>query len=258
MFEEKVGIITGGTSGIGLATAELLAKEGMHIVIASRNSEKGEEALSRLRKWSPRSLFIKTDVTNSQDVKNLVSQTYSTFGKIDVGFNNAANTEAAFNATHEFKEEDFDHLINVTLKSVWLCMKYQLQVMTKQNSGVIVNTSSMDAILCSAGTGVYAAGKSGVIALTKSVAQEYGHQNIRINSLCPGAFRTPMLEERFSDLSSEEKVKLNESYQKLNALGRIGDPLEAAKAVKWLLSDDASFVTGQNIIVDGGIGFRFE
>ncbi|RBN36617.1 short-chain dehydrogenase, partial [Priestia megaterium] len=94
MFEEKVGIITGGTSGIGLATAELLAKEGMHIVIASRNSEKGEEALSVLRKWSPHSLFIKTDVTNSQDVKNLVSQTYSTFGKIDVSFNNAANTEA--------------------------------------------------------------------------------------------------------------------------------------------------------------------
>jgi hypothetical protein len=98
----------------------------------------------------------------------------------------------------------------------------------------------------------------GIVALTKSVAQEYGHQNIRINSFCPGAFRTPMLEERFSDLSSEEKAKLNESYQKLNALGRIGDPLEAAKAVKWLLSDDASFVTGQNIIVDGGIGFRFE
>ncbi|MED3935948.1 SDR family NAD(P)-dependent oxidoreductase [Priestia megaterium] len=129
---------------------------------------------------------------------------------------------------------------------------------TEINSGVIVNTSSMDAILCSAGTGVYAAGKSGVIALTKSVAQEYGHQNIRINSFCPGAFRTPMLEERFSNLSSEEKAKLNESYQKLNALGRIGDPIEAAKAVKWLLSDDASFVTGQNIIVDGGIGFRFE
>lgn len=105
---------------------------------------------------------------------------------------------------------------------------------------------------------MYAAGKSGIIALTKSVAQEYGHQNIRINSLCPGAFRTSMLEEKFSTLSSEEKLKLNESYQKLNALGRIGDPFEAAKAVKWLLSDDASFVTGQNIIVDGGIGFRFE
>lgn len=258
MFEEKVGIITGGTSGIGFATAELLAKEGMYVVIASRSAEKGEEALSTLRKWSPKSTFIKTDVTNSQDVKHLVSQTYSTFGKIDIGFNNAANAEAPSNATHQFKEEDFDHLINVTLKSVWLCMKYQLQVMTKQNSGVIVNTSSMDALLCSAGTGVYAAGKSGVIALTKSVAQEYGHKNIRINSLCPGAFRTSMLEEKFSTLSSEEKLKLNESYQKLNALGRIGDPFEAAKAVKWLLSDDASFVTGQNIIVDGGIGFRFE
>jgi len=258
MFEEKVGIITGGTSGIGLATAELLAKEGMYVVIASRSIEKGEEALSRLKKWSPKSIFIKTDVTNSQDVKQLVSQTYSTFGSVDIAFNNAANTEASSNATHQFREEDFDHLINVTLKSVWLCMKYQLQVMTKQNSGVIVNTSSMDALLCSAGTGVYAAGKSGVIALTKSVAQEYGHQNIRINSLCPGAFHTSMLEEKFSTLSPEEKVKLNQSYQRLNALGRIGDPFEAAKAVKWLLSDDASFVTGQNIIVDGGIGFKIE
>jgi NAD(P)-dependent dehydrogenase (short-subunit alcohol dehydrogenase family) len=100
MFEEKVGIITGGTSGIGLATAELLAKEGMYVVIASRSIEKGEEALSTLRKWSPTSIFIKTDVTNSQDVKHLVSQTYSTFGKIDIGFNNAANSEASSNATH--------------------------------------------------------------------------------------------------------------------------------------------------------------
>lgn len=257
MFEEKVGIITGGTSGIGLATAELLAKEGMRVVLASRSAERGEEALSIIKKWSPNSIFIKTDVTISEDVKNLVSQTYSTFGKIDIGFNNAANTEASSAATHQFKEEDFDHLINVTLKSVWLCMKYQLQVMTKQNNGAIVNTSSMDALLCSAGTGVYAAGKSGVIALTKSVAQEYGHQNIRINSLCPGAFRTSMLEEKFSTLSPEEKVKLDESYKSLNALGRIGDPYEAAKTVKWLLSDDASFVTGQNIIVDGGIGFKF-
>ncbi|MCY9136805.1 SDR family NAD(P)-dependent oxidoreductase [Bacillus atrophaeus] len=137
MFEEKVGIITGGTSGIGLATAELLAKEGMYVIIASRSVEKGEKALSTLRKWSSKSIFIKTDVTNNQDVKHLVSQTYSTFGKIDIGFNNAANAEASSNATDQFKEEDFDHLINVTLKSVWLCMKYQLQVMTKQNKTVV-------------------------------------------------------------------------------------------------------------------------
>ncbi|MFC3884088.1 SDR family NAD(P)-dependent oxidoreductase [Bacillus songklensis] len=258
MFEGRVGIVTGGTSGIGLAAAELLAAEGAHIVVASRSVEKGEQALARLRKRSPKSLYIQADVTKNDDVKRLIEQTHVTFGKIDFAFNNAANDEVRPAPTHAFAEEDFDHLIDVTLKSVWLCMKYELQVMMQQRSGAIVNTSSMDAVLCSAGTGVYAAGKSGVIALTKSVAQEYGPYSIRVNSLCPGAFRTPMLEKKFSSLSAEEAEQLNQMYKKINAMGRVGEPEEAAKAVKWLLSDDASFVTGQNVIVDGGIGFRFE
>ena len=145
--------------------------------------------------------------------------------------------------------------MNTALKSVWLCMKYELAIMVKQQSGGIVNTSSMDALICSAGTAIYAAAKSGVIALSRSIAQEYGPLGIRVNSFCPGAFMTPMLASHFESLSQEEKKALEERYEALNALRRIGDANEAALVVAWLFSEESSYVTGQNIVADGGICF---
>jgi NAD(P)-dependent dehydrogenase (short-subunit alcohol dehydrogenase family) len=247
-FAEKVALITGGTSGIGLAVASYMAENGAKIVLAARSEEKGHKALKEVHAISPDAVFISTDVTQSNRVEHMVKETVKTFGRLDFAFNNAANIEVAPSpSTHESPEENYDKLMDVSLKSVWLCMKYELAVMVKQRSGGIVNTSSMDALICSAGTAVYAAAKSGVIALSKSIAQEYGRDGIRVNSFCPGAFMTPML--------PEEKKALENKYKGFNALGRIGDTREAASIVAWLFSEDSSYVTGQNIIADGGICF---
>jgi NAD(P)-dependent dehydrogenase (short-subunit alcohol dehydrogenase family) len=255
-FTEKVALITGGTSGIGLAVAKHMAEKGAKIVLASRSEEKGHKALKEVHAISPDAIFIETDVTQSNRVEHMVKETVKTFGRLDFAFNNAANIEVtASPSTHESPEESYDKLMDVCLKSVWLCMKYELAVMVNQKSGGIVNTSSMDALICSAGTAVYAAAKSGVIVLSKSIAQEYGRDGIRVNSFCPGAFMTPMLASHFEGISPEEKKALENKYKDFNALGRIGDTREAASIVAWLFSEDSSYVTGQNIIADGGICF---
>lgn len=254
-INDKVAFITGGTSGIGFAVAKKLAEKGAKIVIAGRNTERGQHALSELKQIHSNILFLPADVTRSEHVKRIVNQTLECFGGLDLAFNNAANDEITPAPTHEFSEEDFEHLIDITLKSVWLCMKYELQIMYKQKSGTIVNTSSIDALFCSAGTAVYSAGKSGVIALSKLIAQEYGEHGIRINSVSPGAIRTPLLEKKFTSLPKEQALVLENKYREFNALGRIGSPEEAASVVIWLLSNQSSYVTGQNIVTDGGICF---
>lgn len=254
-MKNKVALITGGTSGIGFAVAKKFAEKGAKVVIVGRNKEKGNVALNQLKEIHSDIKFISTDVTSGKHVKDMVSDTINYYGTLDYAFNNAANDEVTLTSTHDFSEEDFDYLMDVTLKSVWLCMKYELQVMLHQKSGVIVNTSSVDALLCSAGAAVYSAGKSGVIALSKSIAQEYGGYGIRVNSLCPGAIRTPLLEKKFDHLTTMEAKILENRYKEINALKRIGSPDEAASVAMWLFSEESSFVTGQNIITDGGISF---
>ena len=255
-FAEKVALITGGSSGIGLAVAKYMAEEGAKIVIASRSEEKGHTALKEVHAVHPDAIFISTDVTQSHHVAHMVKETVNTFGRLDFAFNNAANLEVdSPPSTHESPEASYDTFMDVLLKSVWLCMKYELAVMVHQQCGGIVNTSSMDALVCAAGTAVYSSAKSGVIALSKSIAQEYGRHGIRVNSFCPGAFMTPMLASHFEGLSPEEKTVLENTYKASNALGRIGDPREAASVVAWLFSEESSYVTGQNIIADGGMCF---
>jgi NAD(P)-dependent dehydrogenase (short-subunit alcohol dehydrogenase family) len=254
-FNKKVALITGGTSGIGFAVAKRLAQKGAKIVIVGRNEEKGKKALEVLTQIHSDIRFIPCDVTKGEKVKGMVERTLRSYGRLDFAFNNAANDEIPFKHTDQFTEEDYDILINVTLKSVWLCMKYELPVMSRQGYGVIVNTASIDALLCSAGTAVYSAGKSGVIALTKSIAQEYGSQGIRINTVSPGAIRTPLLEKKFKNTTAEEAAVLEKRYKDLTALGRIGSPEEAASVVMWLFSNESSYITGQNIIADGGVSF---
>jgi NAD(P)-dependent dehydrogenase (short-subunit alcohol dehydrogenase family) len=230
-------------------------REGAKVVIAGRNVSKGEKALQKLKQIHSNVIFVQTDVSKSYEVKKMVESTVEAYGKLDFAFNNAGNADGNPALTHEFSEVDFDNMMGVTIKGVWLCLKYELQAMLKNESGSIVNTSSLDALICSPGTTAYAAGKSGVIALTKSVAQEYGGKGIRVNTLTPGAIRTPMIETKFDNLSEEQAQLLEEKYNRLNALGRIGRPEEAASTVMWLFSDEASFITGQNIIVDGGVSF---
>jgi len=229
-FNDNVVLITGGSSGIGLAVAKFMAEEGAKVVIASRSEEKGFKALKELHAINPDAIFISTDVTQSNQVEHLVKETVTIFGRLDFAFNNAANIEVPPSpSTHKSPEESYDKLMDICLKSVWLCMKYELAVMVNQKSGVIV--------------------------LSKSIAQEYGRDGIRVNSFCPGAFMTPMLASHFEGLSPEENKALENKYKGFNALGRIGDTREAASIVAWLFSEDSSYVTGQNIIADGGICF---
>lgn len=252
-FENQVALITGGTSGIGLAVAERLLHEGGKVVIVGRNKERGNSALEKLKQISPHVLFLSVDVSKGIEVEQMVKETVNTFGSIDFAFNNAGNAEGTPALTHEFSEENFDHMMGSTIKGVWLCMKYELQAMIENGGGSIVNTSSLDALICSAYTTAYAAGKSGILALTRGVAQEYGNKGIRVNAITPGAIRTPMMERKFENLTEEQSEMLEERYNSLNALGRMGTSSEAADVVTWLFSKESSFVTGQNIIVDGGV-----
>ncbi|MFD1335793.1 SDR family NAD(P)-dependent oxidoreductase [Oceanobacillus iheyensis] len=254
-FDKKVALITGGTSGIGFSVAKSLMKEGAKVVIVGRNPNKGEDALQKLKQIHSDVKYLSVDISSSNDVRQMVRSTVSSFGKLDFAFNNAGNSEGKPALTYEFSEDDFDKMMGVTIKGVWLCLKFEIQAMLKTGGGSIVNTSSLDALVCSGGTTAYAAGKSGVNALTRAVAQEYGTYGIRVNTLTPGAIRTPMIESKFRDLPKEQASLLEEKYKNLNAIGRIGNPEEAAAAVSWLLSGEARYITGQNIIVDGGVSF---
>lgn len=253
-FEGKVALITGGTSGIGLATAKRFAQEGAKVVVAGRDAAKGERALGEIQAAAhPDVLFVPTDVSRAAEVEALVRTAIRQFGRLDCAFNNATSDGGGTAYTHEMAEEDFDRLIGVALKGVWLCMKYEVQQMLGQGGGAIVNTASVATSMCCAGTGVYAAGKSGVVALSRAAAAEYATRGIRVNVLSPGAIWTPMLEATFAGKSPEVVEQMWAWYGQRIALGRVGKPEEAAEAVLWLCSDSASYVTGHTLVVDGGI-----
>jgi NAD(P)-dependent dehydrogenase (short-subunit alcohol dehydrogenase family) len=203
-------------------------------------------------------MFVRTDVSRAEDVAALIERTVEMYGRLDCAFNNAAAVEEPFALTADFSEEQFDRSMALNLKSIWLCMKAELQQMLKQEpSGVaIVNTSSVNGLGGVRLASLYAAAKAGVIALTKSAALEYGPRGIRINALVAGAFQTPMLEEamnRMTGGSAEAKEAVTKQYEEMVALGRIGKPEEAAEAVLWLCSAGASYLTGHSLIVDGGL-----
>ena len=166
-FKDKVALITGGTSGIGLAVAQSLVEEGAKVVIVGRSQSKGEAAIRQLKQIHADMMYLSVDVSKAMEVEKMIQTTVSTFGKLDFAFNNAGNAEGTPASNHECSEEDFDHMMGVTVKAVWLCMKYELQAMLKNGSGSIVNTSSLDAYLCSPGTTMYAAGKSAIMTLDK-------------------------------------------------------------------------------------------
>ncbi|HVG21501.1 MAG TPA: glucose 1-dehydrogenase [Blastocatellia bacterium] len=254
----KVAIITGGSSGIGRATALAFAREGAMVVIAARGVERGENVASEIKSSGGEAVFVRADVSRSDQVEALVSKAISTYGRLDCAFNNAATEDGAFALTADFSEEEFDRAVSLNLKSVWLCMKHEITRMLGQHpvGGAIVNTSSVNGLGGARQGALYSAAKSGVIALTKSAAQEYAQQGIRVNTLVAGGFRTPMLErvfERVSGGDPEAAKAVEEKYNSLSPLGRIGRPEEAAEAVVWLCSDAASYVTGHSMIVDGGM-----
>ena len=251
-------LVTGGSSGIGEAAARSLAAAGARVVIAARGAERGEALARELRRSGADVRFIRADMAVAEDVERLVGETVAAFGRLDAALNNAATTDGAFRLTADFDADEFDRAIGANLRGVWLCLKHEIRQMLAQDppGGAIVNTSSVNGLGGAPGGALYSAAKAGVLALTKSAAQEYATRGIRVNALVAGGFLTPMLEGVFRQVGGESEdaqAATRAQYEGLVPMRRLGHPAEAAAAAVWLCSDDASYVTGHSLIVDGGM-----
>ena len=245
-LQNKVALVTGGTSGIGRDTAVLFAKEGAKVVVVGRREVEGQETIGLVRAAGGEGLFVQTDVAKAAEVKALVQKTVEKFGRLDIAFNNAG-IEGNWIPIAEQSEEDWDRTIDINLKGVWLCLKYEIQQLLKQGTGgAIVNMSSVSGFIGSAGSATYCASKHGVLGLTKSAALETAKNGIRVNAVCPAVIETPMGERLFGE-PEFKKFALS-----LHPIGRFGQPTEVAEAVLWMCSDRASFMTGQSLSLDGG------
>lgn len=245
-LEGKVGLVTGGTSGIGRETAVLFAKAGAKVVVAGRRELEGQETIDLIRSTGGEGLFVKTDVTKASEVDALVRKTVEKFARLDVAFNNAG-TEGVWVPIARQSEEDFDRTININLKGVWLCLKYELRQMLRQGGGgAIVNAGSVYGLIGSVGAAAYSASKCGVLGLTKAAALENARNGIRVNAVCPAAVETAMADRLFG------KPKIHEQAVRSHPIGRFGTSREIAQAVLWMCSDRASFMTGQSLVLDGG------
>jgi NAD(P)-dependent dehydrogenase (short-subunit alcohol dehydrogenase family) len=245
-LEGKIGLITGGTSGIGRETAVLFAKAGAKVVVAGRREVEGEETIQLVRAAGGDGLFVKTDVSKASQVQTLIQKVVQGFGSLDIAFN-SAGIEGVWAPIVRQSEEDWDRTIDINLKGVWLCLKYELRQMLKQGGGgAIVNMASTIGLIGSAGVAAYSASKHGVIGLTKTAALENAKSGIRINVVCPGFTETPMTDRIFRTPGVREHVL------SCHPIGRFGKPIEIAEAVVWMCSDRASFMTGQSLVLDGG------
>jgi NAD(P)-dependent dehydrogenase (short-subunit alcohol dehydrogenase family) len=245
-LQGKVGLVTGGTSGIGRETAVLFAKAGVKVVVAGRREKEGKETVDLVRAAGGEGLFVKTDVSKASEVDALIQTAVDKFGRLDVAFNNAG-IEGVWVPIIRQTEEDFDRTININLKGVWLCLKSEIRQMLKQGGGgSIVNMASITGLVGSAGAAAYSASKHGVVGLTKAAALETARSGIRINAVCPAAVETAM-SDRIFGAPAVHKYVLS-----CHPIGRFGKAAEIAEAVVWMCSDRASFMTGQSLVLDGG------
>lgn len=257
-FSGKVVLITGGTSGIGLATALLFAEANATVIITGRDAAKGETAISSLGAFIKESRFIQTDNSEPESILALFQQIKDEFGRLDMAVNNAANETGVGKLLHEFEPDEFSMAMSANLQGVWLCMQQEIRIMLAQqpSGGAIVNVSSINGLGGAPGGALYSAAKAGVIALTKSAALELAMANIRVNVLAPGAHQTPMLQGVMEGQAGDDPQKLEQikqMYLSLIPQKRFAAPSEAAAAIAWLCSDSSSYVTGHTLIVDGGM-----
>ncbi len=243
----KVALITGASSGIGRASALAFSREGAQVAVADVSAEGGEETVSLVKKAGGEAFFMKADVSKAVEVEAFVARVVQTYGRLDCAFNNAG-IEGAGASIPEYGEEMWDRVININLKGVWLCMKYEIPAMLKNGAGAIVNTASTAGLVGYRGGSAYVASKHGVVGLTKTAALEYAKSGVRVNAVCPGAIDTPMM-GRITGHRAERAARMAAS----EPVGRMGQPSEIAEVVVWLCSGAASFVTGLAMAADGGI-----
>ena len=245
-LEDKVALITGGASGIGRSIALAFAEAGAKIVIGDIMVEEGEETVSLIRQSGGDAVFVYADISGAKAVETLINNTVDHYGRLDCACNNAG-IEGETIPIVECSEENWDRTLNINLKGVWLCLKYEIAQMLKQGSGSIVNISSTMGLVAFESIAPYVASKHGVIGLTKTAALEYAKSGIRVNAVCPGNTHTPII-DRIMEVNPEIIENLIDS----TPVGRLAKPEEIANAVIWLCSDASSFVTGHSMVVDGG------
>jgi NAD(P)-dependent dehydrogenase (short-subunit alcohol dehydrogenase family) len=246
-MKDKVVIITGGSSGIGQATALAFAQKGVKVVVADILVEAGKGTVKMIKESGGEAMFIETDVTKAGDVEAMVLQAVETYGRLDYAFNNAG-IEGVQTPTADFPEDIWKKVININLVGVWQCMRHEIPQMLKRDGGVIINNASILGLVGFANASAYVASKHAVLGLTKTAAIEYATKGIRINAVCPAFIETPMLER--GGLTTNPEVY--EMLAGLHPMKRLGKPQEVAAAVVWLCSEEASFITGHTMLIDGG------
>src|SRR5437588_4227996 len=250
LFENKVALVTGAGAGMGLATAKAFAEAGASVVLADIQEEGVRAEASHLEASGRKALALGCDVSDDGQVASLIERTVSSFGRLDAAFNNAGVMQRRAD-TADLSLDEWDRVLAINLRGVFLCMKYELRQMLQQGSGTIVNCSSIGGVIGNPGLAAYAAAKHGVLGLTRSAALEYAARGIRINAVCPGTIKTPMVH---SMIGGDSKVLAE--MVKGEPIGRLGEPEEIAAVVLWLSSPGASFVIGHPLLVDGGYTAR--
>lgn len=250
-FENKVALVTGAASGIGLATAKAFAQAGAAVALVDVNGDAALVQAEALVAAGHKAIGLRCDVADINQVEAMVKETIATFGQLDAAFNNAG-IQNVLAEIADATVDDYDRVMSINLRGVWACMKFELEHMRRQGSGTIVNCSSLGGLVGGAERANYHAAKHGVLGLTKSAALEYAGRNIRVNAVCPGLIWTPMVDSMVAAGQGEAM----EGMVKAIPMGRHGKPEEIADAVLWLSSSTSSYVTGQSISVDGGFVMR--